>query len=327
MKAVQNIKSNVVIAIPSALKKHSPIRSLGLILLAYVSLYGAIGGTYFTWISNLGLPVQIICQVFLCTVASYAIVLLGFLGHDGFHFSLHPNRKISCWLGIIISSPILHLVSGFALSHWNHHRFTNEDKDPDVKMFVTYKHLISRLLFSRLAAETSYVRNAIQIAFGSYLPNYNFPLPYREMKSFARWNLVMSIIFLGAYSAVFFVNPRLFFSFVAIYTIGAMHSGLTPYIQHSKTKAGIGADTRTVTGFWPDLVFLHNNYHLEHHLYPTIPGYNLKRVHRYLKENGYYDHDDRVTAHGLLETYSTVLSDFPYPELVETAVEEKSTGT
>jgi fatty acid desaturase len=33
----------------------------------------------------------------------------------------------------------------------------------------------------------------------------------------------------------------------------------------------------------------HVNYHAEHHLLMTVPSYNLPRMHRLLKERGYFD--------------------------------------
>ena len=30
------------------------------------------------------------------------------------------------------------------------------------------------------------------------------------------------------------------------------------------------------------------NYHAEHHLFPQIPYYNLKKAHKIIKSNGFY---------------------------------------
>jgi fatty acid desaturase len=33
----------------------------------------------------------------------------------------------------------------------------------------------------------------------------------------------------------------------------------------------------------------HVNYHAEHHLLMTVPSYNLPKMHRLLKERGYFE--------------------------------------
>lgn len=42
------------------------------------------------------------------------------------------------------------------------------------------------------------------------------------------------------------------------------------------------------------------NYHLEHHQFATVPGYNLAKLHRMLKARGYYEGRDCI-SHGYLE--------------------------
>ncbi len=41
-------------------------------------------------------------------------------------------------------------------------------------------------------------------------------------------------------------------------------------------------------GWWERLLFAPNfvNYHMEHHLAPTVPSYNLRRMHRLLGKKG-----------------------------------------
>ena len=36
----------------------------------------------------------------------------------------------------------------------------------------------------------------------------------------------------------------------------------------------------------------HVNYHIEHHLYPAIPHYNLSEAHRLLQDAGALDHSE-----------------------------------
>ena len=39
------------------------------------------------------------------------------------------------------------------------------------------------------------------------------------------------------------------------------------------------------------------NYHMEHHLWPSVPPYRLPEVHRYLRQQGYYErHPDSLNS-------------------------------
>jgi fatty acid desaturase len=47
----------------------------------------------------------------------------------------------------------------------------------------------------------------------------------------------------------------------------------------------------TIARLWERLLIAPNcvNFHLEHHLLPTVPHYNLRRMHRLLRERGVLD--------------------------------------
>ena len=58
----------------------------------------------------------------------------------------------------------------------------------------------------------------------------------------------------------------------------------------------------TLASWWERLFIAPNqvNYHLEHHHFAAVPGYNLPRLHRLLASRGYYrDHD--CISHGYLD--------------------------
>jgi fatty acid desaturase len=61
-----------------------------------------------------------------------------------------------------------------------------------------------------------------------------------------------------------------------------------PYIEHAGTGVGPFEDARTYSSPLMTALFAENNYHLEHHLFPSIPCYRLPALHRYLRTAGYY---------------------------------------
>jgi fatty acid desaturase len=71
----------------------------------------------------------------------------------------------------------------------------------------------------------------------------------------------------------------------------------------------IWSNTRTVqAGWWERLLFAPNfvNYHVEHHLAPTVPSYNLRRFHRLLDEKGALHH--AKVAPGYVEVIRSLVS-------------------
>jgi fatty acid desaturase len=62
--------------------------------------------------------------------------------------------------------------------------------------------------------------------------------------------------------------------------------------------------TRTTLPRWWERLTLapnHVNYHLEHHLLPTVPPYRLPALHRLLRERGFY------RCAEIIDGYSAVL--------------------
>lgn len=49
----------------------------------------------------------------------------------------------------------------------------------------------------------------------------------------------------------------------------------------------------------------HVNYHLEHHLLPTVPHYNLPRMHAMLRERGAYDDAEHADGYGTVLALAT----------------------
>jgi fatty acid desaturase len=55
------------------------------------------------------------------------------------------------------------------------------------------------------------------------------------------------------------------------------------------------------------------DYHFEHHLYPKIPYYNLRKMHRTLSEAGLFEWLRTATGHAFhtdnyLQTYATMMT-------------------
>ena len=224
-------------------------------------------------------------------VAGYGGFMLAVAGHEGFHFTLHGNRRVSGILGVMISSLVPGAFAvGFFVSHWEHHRYTNQPSDPDCKTFSRFRTFFERLLFARLAANRNYLRYTLAMAFGRDL-GFKYKPPFRpaEMQAFAVFNIACQIAVITCFALLALAHPYVFVQYAAVPMVGIIFiGGLSPYQMHAGTGIGLGYDSRTNSSMFWTLLQAGSNYHNEHHLYPRVPCWRLRKVHRILLKEGFY---------------------------------------
>jgi len=259
-----------------------------------------------------------IVSIPLIILAAQGLVLLVFMGHDGTHTNLVRNRFWSTLLGVIITIPAWpHCEMGFALCHWNHHRYTNTDSDPDCVGYKPYKNLFSRMFLSRISAFTEYFLTTVQMVFGSQTDRrkqYSMGVQGKQRRFIAALNLCTWTSMLGLIAWTGFTNPILFAILMSVLFVAIIILGINPYIEHAGTDIGHGKDTRSRMGWWWSVFYLGNNYHLSHHLYPSIPFYNLPKVHAFLEETGFLKQHQSHVSHGFLGTCAYAFGHHQYPE-------------
>ncbi len=302
------------IILPKELTEKSPVKAGLGIISALIMFFGSAYAVYTLFGTSLGLGLKALFAPPLLIIGGYGMLLLGFMGHDGTHFTLSENRITSSILGILLTAPVFpYMVMGFTISHWNHHRFTNTEKDPDSLLFSKFKNIFTRALLARPYAFMEYGLNTIRLALGKPLPfEYQFPLSKNTVRRLAQFNLLATLFFGYVLIRISSSNYKALVVLLALYLFGTVISGLSPYIEHTGTGIGRGIDTRTADGWSWDFFLLGNNYHLEHHLFPTIPFYNLKKAHLHLKQSGFYT-QEKFFSHGPVETYRYALSKYVYP--------------
>jgi beta-carotene hydroxylase len=252
----------------------------------------------------------------LVWLTAQGMLLLAWVGHEGFHLSLHRNKLLSALIGILFSSALpTYFEVGAAISHWNHHRYTNQSSDPDCKIFRPFQSFWQRLFFARVVANITYLSNTLKMAFSQPLDyTYKFHFKDQEVVFLAWVNIIFSIVWMVLYVSITIQDPQTgIFTIILPTVILFLLSSLQPYLEHGGTSVGIGNDANSHISMLFTLLYFGNNYHLEHHLYPGVPCYRLPLVHQMLRDQGFYhqEADDRIKS-GYIEAYKqAVLS--PYP--------------
>jgi beta-carotene hydroxylase len=271
----------------------APADSFGLVFCAYALLLFLIPAALSIFLlEGLSSPwLMVILLLPLWLVAQQGIHLLGMVGHEGLHGNLHRNRLLSVHLGLFFSSmAISYLVTGYFVTHWHHHLYTNTEDDPDVEACSKFNTFWSRCFLSRMHLTKIYRKSTYQLAFGREFTTDHLPFGLRQLRTFARLNLLYQLFWIAAYALVGIVDVMWLFVAIIVPHLGAVvASGLRVYVEHAGTDAEPGREARSFSSRLWTILFFGNNLHLEHHLYPNVPCHRLPALHEWLKKQGFFE--------------------------------------
>jgi fatty acid desaturase len=246
-----------------------------------------------------GLVVWILGALVLTTRQQALFVL----AHDAAHYRLFSNRAVNDWVGRISAASVGISMCSYRIIHRLHHNDLYGRNDPDLPIHAGYprgsRYLVKKVLLD-LTGITAYKTYAYFFGFplASTRGETERPASTRtsaRMRAEARrdrifvvaWQVLLLVIavaadLLAGYLLLWIVpllttlQPLL--RLRAICEHGAVPSTDNPLLS-ARTNLG---PAWVLWLFFPHRV----NYHLEHHLYPAIPHYNLPRCHEALRHGG-----------------------------------------
>jgi fatty acid desaturase len=232
---------------------------------------GALGVTLSVSGRNHGLWLLMAAGIAATALALNAFVLLM---HDGMHDTLLGSRRSNRIASVLIGVTFFMSFTAYRVMHTRHHKFLGDSRDPDdYKNYTQHLALVWSLHFLRLSV-------------GSLLYLILIPiLALRFGTAEQRRRVVVEYAFLVMlYAAMLrFVPVSILFVawFVPLLIVGTM-TAIRGFTQHGIADA---ADpyiaSRTILPHPVVGIFLlHENYHLEHHLYPEVPSYHLPKLHQ-----------------------------------------------
>ncbi|WP_051472216.1 fatty acid desaturase [Patulibacter minatonensis] len=218
--------------------------------------------------------------------------LLFTVAHDAAHRSASSNKVLNNAMGRA-SAPFFALHAAFPVwrfIHMQHHRFTNHDDgdDPDHYTMrgpgwqrpfrwvtIDYHYVLFYLRHVRSRPRPEQVEGILFLALGVAVP----------VALIATGNVV-------AWLVVLFVPSRLAIIWLAYAFDYLPHHGL-----HHRPKEDRLKTTRNRIGGerWVSPLMLYQNYHLVHHLHPTVPFYKYIQVWR-RNEASYVDGDPALST-------------------------------
>ncbi|MEL6844349.1 MAG: fatty acid desaturase family protein, partial [Bacteroidota bacterium] len=247
----------------------------------------------------------ILCQQYF-SVLTYlaALIIIGarvhalaILMHDATHFRFLKNKK---WNDLLTNYfcmyPIFSSIEGYRVNHLRHHQNLNTEDDPDWfaklgrKDFTFPKSkrefvltLLSYFLLIKGLSDALWIFGRIKKQHKPKNTSFKTKLPVILF-----YVLLITILSLSGgwyYYLIYWVVPYFstFFMFQYIRSV-AEHFGELEY-DHLLTS------TRSVRAHFVERFFFapHQvSFHLEHHLYPGVPYYNLPKLHALLMEDSFY---------------------------------------
>jgi fatty acid desaturase len=253
--------------------------------LHYALWAGATWVLYVTRDHALAIPIGIACSFLIANLVRG----LGAVAHDAVHGNCARSKLLSYLLALICWAPTGMSVTIYANYHLHHHRIANTY--PDVDNFVVTDYTRSRIGAKALLLLV--YTFAYPIYFGGQMFRY-----FKRLTPAQRVRMNLELVGWWALIAVAFaVLPgQVFFFFYGLpFLFGAVLASVTSMIEHYEMLPGPDEySSRTYGTRARFLAFLWNNvsFHNEHHKFPGIPFYNLRRFH----EAAYPYYDERVKA-------------------------------
>lgn len=235
-----------------------------------------------------------------------AHVGLAILMHDASHRALFANSRLNDWIGEwLCAKPIFQSLEGYRSYHMAHHRLAGTTEDPDLVMTQNYP--ISRASFRRKILRDisgmSGIKTYVGLAFmhaeqlkymlnGQVIRNENAPhgviaisqVVIKNLYAFVMSNLViLAVLWLlhapWLYLLWIIAQMSPFQVFLRVRQI-ADHA----VVPDSLSKNPLLHARSTTASWWEKMLFAphHEHYHLEHHLVPTAPSWNLPKLHELL---------------------------------------------
>lgn len=232
-------------------------------------------------------PLYLLTIAFIGARQHSLIVLM----HDGAHYRLHKNRGINDFVGeAFLAYPfLLFTMRDYRRNHFAHHRAVNTDRDPDWVRKQTDDWKFPKSPFGMVKL---LVLNALGVGFFRFfLAALALPKSRLDHRSYLRVVYLLAgcavITYLGEWRSVllYWLVPLLTWAQFAFHVRSIAEHFALP------KKDGVYGETRTVIANVLDRTFVgckNVNYHLEHHLFPSVPFFRLPRLHAMLMEQDDY---------------------------------------
>lgn len=282
------------------LTRRSPWRATLAILHDVVVLAAAIAAGLYFWPNPL---VLLVCIVIIGT-RQHALFVIA---HDAAHYLLYEKRWLNDLAGRACATLQGLSMCTYRVIHRLHHNNLYGELDPDTALHGGYprgKWYLIRKLLKDLSGLTAWKTYAYFLG-GAPALNTSTQVALRplddtsqKLRSQARTDRNLVIAFhlaaLAGFAAAGYLIEYLVLWVLPLVTVVQAILRLRAIAEHGATtdfSSPLTAARTNVAPAWLEwLIFPHHvNYHIEHHLYASVPHYNLPALHREMRARGVLD--------------------------------------
>jgi fatty acid desaturase len=292
-----------------ALSRLSPLRST-LSLLHTWGLVAALIAVAYRW------PNPFVCALAIFGIAAQQHAL-AILAHQSAHYRLYENRAVNDFAGKLCGMPLGVSMVTYRVIHRIHHNNLYSPVDPDLPLMAGYPrgwaYLALKLLKDLIGLTT--IKNYLY--FMGRPSGVTSPLDDTSprLREAARRDRQWVLVFIAFVAAAVIVTGTwrwfLLLWFLPLVTLLQTILRLRAVCEHGavrNTGSPLTAARTTLAPVWVRWVLFphHMNFHIEHHLYPSVPHYRLAECHRRLAARVDLRHAELVPT--FLETLRRILA-------------------
>lgn len=207
--------------------------------------------------------------------------------HECIHKSAFKNKKLNEFVGYFIGFVLLRSFLNGRYRHMAHHTFTQHpEKDPDKvdfpsSYFEYLKHVTSFSVWVRI------IDNLFRHSIGKINNSEKSYIPDSEIKSLIFESRVMVLgYFLIASISIYFSTTFFLIYWLIPRILGEPFLRLVRMVEHTgkDETADMIHNTRTsFPSFFLKFLYWNMPYHVEHHLYSSVPFHKLPKFHKLIK--------------------------------------------
>jgi fatty acid desaturase len=215
-------------------------------------------------------------------LVGFAIQSLAIMMHEGVHSRMFDPRKrfgraLNRWVGVVLAMPILFSASAYKASHLHHHRHERSIEDIDEWENLTRRPWLLKTIILAWLSVGAWL-------YPLHTAYHGFCVADRKTR---RDILVEYVLLVATFGMLFYLVPgRLMLHLWLIPGIvTAVVTQVRGVTEHLLTPGDdpMRSSRTVVSNRFVSLMMANHNYHLEHHLFPAVPWYNLRKVHELLR--------------------------------------------
>lgn len=245
----------------------------------FVVLYVVSVSAILWLLANITSPWNHLACVPFYLVAAGSLHGISLFTHEAVHGVLSPNHLLNRLLGIACAMPVLQNYSAYKVLHLRHHKHLGHEGDPD--------HYDNYSDWTWLVFTAHWVR--LIIGYPIYLVMIPI-LGFRQGRPVDRRWIALEVTLLMLAVAAVIASPVSWTMLLNCWLIPMIIintfvniRGMSQHTFLEEPDDPVQGTRSILTNRVTAYFMCNENYHLEHHLFPRVPWYNLKPLHGAIK--------------------------------------------